>query len=76
VLGREYTTYSIHEIFEGLDDEFQDDIAWTDDPCVPYGETKEEAIKDLEMMLEDAKAYPVYEVIDKKLFHVKEKSNG
>ena len=32
---------------------------WTLNPCSPFGETKKMLIQDLEMMLQDARKYPV-----------------
>ena len=52
----EYHSYGIKEYYPlDEDDEPGDKADWTADDITPHGDDKEELIRDLEMMLEDAK---------------------
>ena len=44
--------YAIHEVY-------RNPLMYSEKESAPYGETREEIIKDLENMLHDAKKYPV-----------------
>lgn len=48
--------YAIHECFMNSKGQVH---SWTEDEVAPLGETAEELIETLEMMLKDAKAYGV-----------------
>ena len=47
--------FQIHEVYYNEDNEIE---AYTEEPMVPFGETQEELIAELEMMINDAKKYP------------------
>jgi len=49
------------EVFDIVERYSNPDV-WTVEGMKPVGDTKEEIIRDLEMMLADAKKYPVMEV--------------
>lgn len=58
--------YHIHEVY--YDDNGEPDSRSTD-PMAPYGETPEELLADIKLMLE-ATMHPVMEVVDNKLKEV------
>lgn len=47
--------YRIHEVYYDMEpDGNEDGLSWTVEPKTPFGETVDELIEDLEMMLRDA----------------------
>ncbi|MDD3897282.1 MAG: hypothetical protein PHU04_05620 [Candidatus Peribacteraceae bacterium] len=55
-----HDVYEVREVYVGI--EGDDDVSWTMDAIAPFGNTKEELIECLELMLADVKKYPVLEV--------------
>lgn len=59
--------YAIHEFYDDVDEIEKAEeagISWTQDEIAAHGETPEEVIEVLEMMLRDAKSSPVHEATD------------
>ena len=52
--------YDVREVYVGI--EGGDDVSWTADAIDPFGNTKEELIECLEMMLADVRKWPVLEL--------------
>ena len=54
--------YSIREVYSDIGDDKGE--AWTEDAVAPTGTSREDVIKELEMMLEDAKRWPTKAIDD------------
>ena len=52
--------YEVREVYGGLNDDGS--LAWTENGIVAFGETKEELLECLSMMLRDVRELPVLEV--------------
>jgi hypothetical protein len=55
-------SYTVREVYEGIAED--NGIAWTAEPISPAGETLEELVEELHMMMADVVKYPVLEVDD------------
>lgn len=54
--------YEVREVYAGLATDGS--LSWTEDAIAPVGETRQELVKCLEMMLADVKHWPVLEIED------------
>jgi len=56
----------IREVYHDMLNENNLGVCWTEYPISAIGQTKEDVIKELEMMLEDAKNNPILDITDER----------
>jgi hypothetical protein len=56
-ITQDYAGFWIREVYD-----LSGELLWSDEPMQPYGDSPEELILDLKMMLKDAQKHPVRDI--------------